>query len=610
MLKGLQSSIISLVTLFILLLINIDCFSRVIFVSVRGSDDNGTGSISMPYQTLTKAISLAQAGTIIYLRGGNYNYSSTIKLNKTGTKNNYITIAAYNSETVVLDFSTESYNSSMRGIQIDKGYNYWYLKNLSIKNAGDNGIYIASNNNTIENCQVSFCKDTGIQITDGGSYNYIHNCDAFDNNDPATGGQNADGIDVKLNGGPGNVLRGCRSYDNADDGFDFYETANKVIVDSCWAFHNGYNLWNIPAFTGNGNGFKLGGNFVSGYHTVTNCVSFDNTVKGFDQNNNTAGIVLYNCTGFRNGTYNFSFPTAPIDGRDTLMNNISFAALGGGDGTHITSNSIQTSNSWNGFNLSNNDFISIDTSLARGFRLPDGTLPSNAFMRLNSGSSLIDSGTPVGIAFKGTAPDLGAFEYATETTSQQSVILNGSVNIKKVLLSWTVINELNNTGWVLQRATQYSATAISDWQEIATVVSKGAGLDAFHAYDTTDNLLLYGAFVYRLKQTDKSNNVRYSNSIVINSVNTAISFSTTAAVYPNPFNDVFNVNFAIPYPAVIQITLLNSKGQLITNLINHYYSAQGSYCVPYNGSKLSAGVYYLKFLSDDGTKVTLPIEKL
>jgi len=610
MLKGLQSSIISLVTLFILLLINIDCFSRVIFVSVRGSDDNGTGSISMPYQTLTKAISLAQAGTIIYLRGGNYNYSSTIKLNKTGTKNNYITIAAYNSETVVLDFSTESYNSSMRGIQIDKGYNYWYLKNLIIKNAGDNGIYIAGNNNIIENCQVSFCKDTGIQITDGGSYNYIHNCDAFDNNDPATGGQNADGIDVKLNGGPGNVLRGCRSYDNADDGFDFYETANKVIVDSCWAFHNGYNLWNIPAFTGNGNGFKLGGNFVSGYHTVTNCVSFDNTVKGFDQNNNTAGIVLYNCTGFRNGTYNFSFPTAPIDGRDTLMNNISFAALGGGDGTHITSNSIQTTNSWNGFNLSNNDFISIDTSLARGFRLPDGTLPSNAFMRLNSGSSLIDSGTPVGIAFKGTAPDLGAFEYATETTSQQSVILNGSVNIKKVLLSWTVINELNNTGWVLQRATQYSASAISDWQEIATVVSKGAGLDAFHAYDTTDNLLLYGAFVYRLKQTDKSNNVRYSNSIVINSVNTAISFSTTSAVYPNPFNDVFNVNFAIPYPAVIQITLLNSKGQLITNLINHYYSAQGSYCVPYNGSKLSAGVYYLKFLSDDGTKVTLPIEKL
>ena len=70
------------------------------------------------------------------------------------------------------------------------------------------------------------------------------------------------------------------------------------------------------------------------------------------------------------------------------------------------------------------------------------------------------------------------------------------------------------------------------------------------------------------------------------------------------------MNFAIPYPAVIQITLLNSKGQLITNLINHYYSAQGSYCVPYNGSKLSAGVYYLKFLSDDGTKVTLPIEKL
>ncbi len=603
-------SIYKVTVLLILFLISTSSFSKTIFVSLRGSDDYGNGSINMPFQTIPKAISISTPGSTIYIRGGVHNYSSTIKLNKSGTIGNYITIAAYNNETVVLDFAQETYSSAMRGIQIDKGFNYWYLKNLIIKNAGDNGIYIAGNNNIVENCQVSFCKDTGIQITNGGSYNYIHNCDAFDNNDPATGGQNADGIDVKLGGGPGNVLRGCRSYDNADDGFDFYETSNRVVVDSCWAFHNGYNLWNIPAFTGNGNGFKLGGNFVSGFHVVTNCVSFDNTVKGFDQNNNTAGIVLYNCTSFRNGTYNFSFPTSPVDGQDTLMNNISYAALGGGDGTHITSNSVMTTNSWNGFNITNNDFISIDTSLARTFRALDGTLPSTSFLRLNSGSSMIDAGTKIGITYKGLLPDLGAFETNTENSTAQTIVLNGTINNKTVVLNWAVTNEYANTGWVLQRVSQYNYTSNAVWNNLTTTLSQGSANNTLHAYDTIDNLLEYGAYAYRLKQTDLSGVVRYSNVVIINTINNTIPFFTTVSVYPSPFKDVFNINFIIPSPKVIQIALLNSKGQFIANIVNHFYNTRGSVFVPYNGSSLASGVYYLKFLADDGTNSTIPLLKM
>ena len=605
----LKGSILKYSLLLLLSIISFKSFSNTICVSTLGSDDYGNGSITMPYKTLNKAITNVQAGSTVYFRGGTYNFTSTIKSGKSGTPGHYITISAYQNETVVLDFSGEPYNAAMRGIELDAGSNYWYLKNLIIKNAGDNGIYIAGNYNIVENCQVSFCKDTGIQITDGGSYNYIHNCDAFDNNDPATGGQNADGIDVKLSGGPGNVLRGCRSYDNADDGFDFYQTANRVVVDSCWAFHNGYNLWNIPAFTGNGNGFKLGGNFVPGYHIVTNCISFDNTVKGFDQNNNTAGIVLYNCTGFRNGTYNFSFPNSPGVGQDTLKNNISYMAGGGGDGTHITSNSLQIANSWNGYTISNNDFISIDTSLARVFRQADGSLPSTSFLRLNTGSSLIDAGTNVGIPFKGSAPDLGAFETTTENTTQQTVILNGAVNGKSALLSWTVVNELASTGWVLQRAYQINTTSYSAFTDISTIASVGPGVNTFHSYDTTDNLSQFGSFYYRLKQTDLSGNVRYSNVVELNITNNKLPFVTTLSVFPCPFQSVFYINFSLPLPEVVQAVLFNDKGQLISNIVSHYYSASGNYIIPFDGSKLATGVYYLKFMSDDGTKKVIPLLK-
>ncbi len=359
-------------------------------------------------------MSIVAAGTTIYLRGGVYSLSSTLGAGVSGTAGSYINLWAYPGETPVLDFSGEPYadpntHSNPRGIELKR--NYWYLKGLVIMNAADNGIYISGFNNIVENCQVSNCKDTGIQISNGGGYNYIHDCDAYGNNDPLTQGQNADGIDVKLAAGPGNVLRGCRVYDNADDGYDCYGTANRVVFDSCWAFHNGYNLWNIQGFTGNGNGFKLGGADSVGLHKVTNCVSFDNVVKGFDQNNNMGGVTLYNCTAFRNGTYNFSFPYAPTVGVDSLKNDLSFDA--GSADARIADGQVQDSNSWQGHTVTNADFLSLDTSLARLPRLADGSLPATAFLRLAPSSSLIDAGTYVGIPDTGNAPDIGAFESGT-----------------------------------------------------------------------------------------------------------------------------------------------------------------------------------------------------
>ena len=80
------------------------------------------------------------------------------------------------------------------------------------------------------------CDDTGIQITASGAgtgaNNLILNCDAHDNFDTATGGENADGIDAKLNIGPGNIFRGCRSWNNADDGYDLHTLTSASTSDS------------------------------------------------------------------------------------------------------------------------------------------------------------------------------------------------------------------------------------------------------------------------------------------------------------------------------------------------------------------------------------------
>src|SRR5205823_4750839 len=139
-----------------------------------------------------------------------------------------------------------------------------------------------------------------------GKNNLILNCDSYRNYDAITHGQNADGFCAKFAIGPGNIFRGCRSWENSDDGWDFWQAPNAVLVENCWAFRNGINYWNDPSFTGNGNGFKLGGNFYAGPHRVVNCVAFGNTQNGYDQNNNTAGLTLDNNTAWSNVANNFN----------------------------------------------------------------------------------------------------------------------------------------------------------------------------------------------------------------------------------------------------------------------------------------------------------------
>ena len=393
-----------------------------IFVAPDG-DDNNPGTIDFPFRTLEQAVSVSGPDSLIYMRGGVYYDSTTISLNKSGTEGHYIKIWAYQDEIPVIDFSGQPVSTSSRGIKIS--HNYWHLKGLVIINAKDNGIYISSWYNIVENCVLNNCNDTGLQISNGGSYNTVLNCDSYENHDPLTYGENADGFAAKLGIGPGNVFRGCRAWNNSDDGYDMYEAADTVLIDGCWSFRNGYNIWGIPNFSGDGNGFKLGGNYYADPHKIIRSVAFDNVSKGFDQNNNTAGITLYNNTAWGNGSRNFSFPATPTTGSHILKNNISY------DGQNlITASSIQEANSWQGFTVSDSDFVSLDSTLAIAPRDTAGELPYVDLLRLASGSSLIDAGVYVGLPYNDSAPDLGAFEtegipsLVNSTSLTQDFVLN------------------------------------------------------------------------------------------------------------------------------------------------------------------------------------------
>jgi parallel beta-helix repeat protein len=375
------------------------------YVATTGSESN-PGTSNQPFATPQKAIAVMAAGDTIYVRGGTYLCTSEVKAGKSGFATNYCKLWAMPGENPVFDFTNAA--ADLRGIYMGK--DYWHVRGLEVANSRDNGILISGGYNIIEGCVVHDSNDDGIYITSSsgvlGHDNLILNCDSYRNYQASAHGDNGDGFAAKTGCGPRNVFRGCRAWNNSDDGWDFYDNdTNSVTLDNCWCFANGINLWGDTAFAGNGNGFKLGGASTHAQHIVHNCVAFDNVHDGFDQNHTKGSQTIYNCTGFRNGV-NFQFPELPTAGVDVLKNNLAYSGS-----IAMNSTAQLTSNSWQGFTVTAADFMSLDASLALAPRNADYSLPTNNFARLKAGSALIDKGVNVGLPFSGVAPDLGAYEF-------------------------------------------------------------------------------------------------------------------------------------------------------------------------------------------------------
>lgn len=399
----------SLFILFMFLLAAAHSDAKSLYVAKNGVDTN-TGTIDSPFLTIGKGINSMVAGDTLFIRGGVYALSTTISISKSGTAGAKYYIVAFPGERPVLDFSTQT---SSDGLKLNG--QYWHVYGLEIRNSAHNGIAVNGSNNTVEFCSIHDNRNTGLQLGNGASNNKIINCDSFFNYDTPSGG-NADGFAPKLDVGTGNYFYGCRAWQNSDDGWDGYmRPADNVFttIENCWAFMNGYLRDNTQIATGNGNGFKMGGgdttNKDSLRHNATliRCLAFDNRVKGFDQNNNRGTMIILHGTSYRNGAENYKVSSFIRVSESLVVKN----SLELGNKVSLATFARQTTNSWTiPIAVSAADFVSLDTTGIRGPRKADGSLPDVSFMRLAAGSPLINAGTNIGMAFSGSAPDLGAFE--------------------------------------------------------------------------------------------------------------------------------------------------------------------------------------------------------
>ncbi len=392
-----------------------------LYVAPNGSDMN-PGTVNAPFQSLARAYYNAAAGTTIYLRAGVYQPTSKVVLSRSGANGNPIRIFAYPSETPVIDGTKES--ERWRSL-IEITGNYHHVRGLEVRNASNMGVSIlrTGSNNILERLNVHHCgrvwdEGSGISIFENAANNLLLNNDVHHNYAPLVPG-NADGMRSSSRG-TGNILRGNRSYKNADDGFDMWN-GTPTILEGNIAFENGYDD-NFKRL-GDGNGFKLGGNFsnaTSGGHTLYNNVSFKNPMHGFDENNASFPLTLINNSAFMNGPetpggVNWAANYGLYKAGHIARNNVSLGKLG-------EINATQSANSWNlNPGITAAEFISTDDSALRGPRNSDGSLPISNFLRPAANSRLIDQGVDAGRPFVGRAPDIGAYESGVTTPTPSPV---------------------------------------------------------------------------------------------------------------------------------------------------------------------------------------------
>src|SRR6185312_8092761 len=68
------------------------------YVATNGSDSNAGTSSNAPFATLSKSVGLANAGNLIYVRGGTYNFTATVSMSRNGTPAQPILVRAYPGE--------------------------------------------------------------------------------------------------------------------------------------------------------------------------------------------------------------------------------------------------------------------------------------------------------------------------------------------------------------------------------------------------------------------------------------------------------------------------------------------------------------------------------
>jgi hypothetical protein len=168
-------------------------------------------------------------------------------------------------------------------------------------------------------------------------------------------------------------------------------------------------------------------------------------------------------------------------------------------------------------------------------------------------------------------------------------------------LNWSTGEEINNKGFDVERSTNGKT-----FEKIGFV--KGAGnstlvniysLNDGNAFEKTNVSTLF----YRLKQLDFNGAFTYSNTVIVKK---DIGNNEPVFVYPNPFKDKLNIDFAALAKGEITVQIIDISGKIIEN--KKVEVLPGNNSILFETNHLVNGVYMMNIVGE-GINKTLKLVK-
>lgn len=169
---------------------------------------------------------------------------------------------------------------------------------------------------------------------------------------------------------------------------------------------------------------------------------------------------------------------------------------------------------------------------------------------------------------------------------------SSSISKNNVTLNWTTSEEINNSGFEIERKFQNK-----NWMKSGFVEGNINSTEVIN-YSYSDKNLSSGKYNYRLKQIDLNGNFEYH--YLQNQVEVGLpqEFSLSQN-YPNPFNPATKIDFDLPEEADIKLFLYDLSGKQVAVLLNDRLSA-GYHSLQFKGGQLSSGMYFYRIITNKG----------
>lgn len=159
-------------------------------------------------------------------------------------------------------------------------------------------------------------------------------------------------------------------------------------------------------------------------------------------------------------------------------------------------------------------------------------------------------------------------------------------------MDWTTATEQNSDYFIVER----SVNCI-DFEPILKVAAAGFSNEEIH-YEDFDVKPFYGINYYKLRQIDFDGQEAFFD---IKSVNFQTNNAANFSVFPNPFENIFNVHFNIAESLTLKVEVSDNQGKIV--YLSEFKALSGWNFYEINLSENSAGNYLCKLINTENLEV-------